>query len=117
MLYASSSSVYGINKQKMLDESKPTEHPISVYAATKKSNEMFAHVYSSLFNLPTTGLRFFTVYGSYGRPDMSLYKFANSIEKKKKFIYLIKEKWEEVLLIDDVTDIVYKLINKIPKKI
>ena len=58
MLYASSSSVYGINKQKMLDESKPTEHPISVYAATKKSNEMFAHVYSSLFNLPITVIFF-----------------------------------------------------------
>ena len=99
LLYASSSSVYGINKEKILDESKPTEHPISVYAATKKSNEMFAHVYSSLFNLPTTGLRFFTVYGSYGRPDMSLYKFASLIEKKNKFLYLIMAKWHEALLI------------------
>ena len=117
LLYASSSSVYGINKQKMLDESKPTEHPISVYAATKKSNEMFAHVYSSLFNLPTTGLRFFTVYGSYGRPDMSLYKFANSIEKKKQIYLFNKGKMgRSFTYIDDVTDIVYKLINKIPKK-
>lgn len=117
LLYASSSSVYGINKQKILDESKPTEHPISVYAATKKSNEMFAHVYSNLFNLPTTGLRFFTVYGPYGRPDMSLYTFSDLIHKNKKIsLYNKGNMGRSFTYIDDVVEIILKLIKKIPKK-
>ena len=97
--YISSSSVYGINKEKILTEDRPTEHPISVYAATKKSNELFAHVYSKLFNIPTTGIRFFTVYGPYGRPDMSLYLFASAINKNKPINLFNKGKWAEVLLI------------------
>ena len=117
LLFASSSSVYGINKQKELDESKPTEHPISVYAATKKSNEMFAHVYSSLFNLPTTGLRFFTVYGPYGRPDMSLYTFSSLIRENKKISLFNKGKMgRSFTYIDDVVEIIIKLVKKIPKK-
>ena len=117
LLFASSSSVYGINKQKELDESKPTEHPISVYAATKKSNEMFAHVYSSLFNLPTTGLRFFTVYGPYGRPDMSLYTFSSLIKENKKISLYNKGKMgRSFTYIDDVVEIIIKLVKKIPKK-
>lgn len=117
LLYASSSSVYGINKQKILDESKPTEHPISVYAATKKSNEMFAHVYSNLFNLPTTGLRFFTVYGPYGRPDMSLYTFSTLIDKNKQIsLYNNGNMGRSFTYIDDVVEIIVKLITKIPKK-
>ena len=117
LLYASSSSVYGINQQKILDESKPTEHPISVYAATKKSNEMFAHVYSNLFNLPTTGLRFFTVYGPYGRPDMSLYTFSTQIVKNKKIsLYNKGNMGRSFTYIDDVVEIIVKLITKIPKK-
>ena len=117
LLYASSSSVYGINKQKILDESFPTEHPISIYAATKKSNELFAHVYSSLFNLPTTGIRFFTVYGPYGRPDMSLYTFSKLINSKKPITLFNNGKMgRSFTYIDDVVKILIGLIKKIPKK-
>lgn len=78
LVYASSSSVYGLNENMPFSEHKSTEHPISLYAASKKANEMMAHSYSHLFNLPTTGLRFFTVYGPWGRPDMALFKFAKA---------------------------------------
>ena len=117
LLYASSSSVYGINKEKILSEDKPTEHPISVYAATKKSNELFAHVYSKLFNIPTTGIRFFTVYGPYGRPDMSLYLFASAINKNKPINLFNKGKMgRSFTYVDDVVDSLIKLISKIPRK-
>jgi len=79
LVYASTSSVYGLNTQMPLVESTPTEHPMALYAATKKANEMMAHSYSHLFDLPTTGLRFFTVYGPWGRPDMALFLFADAI--------------------------------------
>ncbi len=79
LVYASSSSVYGANKTMPFSVHDNVDHPISLYAATKKSNELMAHTYSYLFNLPTTGLRFFTVYGPWGRPDMSPFKFANAI--------------------------------------
>lgn len=88
LIYASTSSVYGLNETMPLVESMPTEHPISLYAATKKANEMMAHSYSHLFGLPTTGLRFFTVYGPWGRPDMALFLFTKAIitnEKLKVF--------------------------------
>ena len=83
-IYASSSSVYGGNKKLPFKESDNVDHPISLYAATKKSNELIAHVYSHLFNLPTTGLRFFTVYGPWGRPDMALFKFTKAIINGEK---------------------------------
>lgn len=76
LIYASSSSVYGLNGAQPFSTSHNADHPVSLYAATKKSNEMMAHTYSHLYNLPTTGLRFFTVYGPWGRPDMAMYKFA-----------------------------------------
>jgi UDP-glucuronate 4-epimerase len=79
LIYASTSSVYGLNTHMPLTESMPTEHPMALYAATKKANEMMAHSYSHLFGLPTTGLRFFTVYGPWGRPDMALFLFADAI--------------------------------------
>lgn len=79
LLYASSSSVYGLNAQTPFSEHHQTAHPVSLYAATKKSNELMAHTYSHLFNLPTTGLRFFTVYGPWGRPDMSPFLFIDAI--------------------------------------
>tara|TARA_B100001939_G_C16935557_1_gene615869 strand:- start:8 stop:1054 length:1047 start_codon:yes stop_codon:yes gene_type:complete len=79
LLYASSSSVYGLNNEFPFSEKHPVSHPISLYAATKRSNELMAHTYSHLFNLRTTGLRFFTVYGPWGRPDMALFKFTKSI--------------------------------------
>jgi UDP-glucuronate 4-epimerase len=79
LFYASTSSVYGLNTQMPLSEKQPTQHPISLYSATKKSNELMAHTYSHLFKLPTTGLRFFTVYGPWGRPDMALFLFTDAI--------------------------------------
>lgn len=79
LVYASSSSVYGLNEAVPFSTSQNVDHPMSLYAASKKSNELMAHVYSHLFNLPTTGLRFFTVYGPWGRPDMALFIFTKSI--------------------------------------
>ena len=84
LLYASSSSVYGLNKKIPFSEIDGVNHPISFYAATKRSNELMAHCYSHLYNLPTTGLRFFTVYGPWGRPDMAMYIFAKAMKEKKK---------------------------------
>lgn len=81
LLYASSSSVYGANKKVPFAISDSVDHPISLYAATKKSNELMAHTYSHLYDIPTTGLRFFTVYGPWGRPDMAIYLFAEAISK------------------------------------
>ncbi len=81
LVYASTSSVYGLNTKMPLSEKQPTQHPISLYSATKKANEMMAHTYSHLFRLPTTGLRFFTVYGPWGRPDMALFLFADAMIK------------------------------------
>jgi UDP-glucuronate 4-epimerase len=83
LVYASTSSVYGLNTKMPLSEKQPTQHPISLYSATKKANELMAHTYSHLFRLPTTGLRFFTVYGPWGRPDMALFLFADSMIKGK----------------------------------
>ncbi|SMC95185.1 NAD-dependent epimerase [Pedobacter nyackensis] len=79
LLYASSSSVYGLNKKMPFSVNDNVDHPVSLYAASKKSNELMAHAYSHLFNLPTTALRFFTVYGPWGRPDMALYSFTKAI--------------------------------------
>lgn len=79
LVYASSSSVYGLNTQLPFSADQPVDHPVSLYAATKKSNEMMAHTYSHLYGLPTTGLRFFTVYGPWGRPDMALFIFTKAI--------------------------------------
>tara|TARA_B100000700_G_scaffold330962_1_gene460354 strand:+ start:4869 stop:5924 length:1056 start_codon:yes stop_codon:yes gene_type:complete len=83
LIYASSSSVYGGNKSLPFNEEQPVNHPVSLYAATKKSNELMAHTYSHLYDLPTTGLRFFTVYGPWGRPDMAPMIFANAILKNE----------------------------------
>ena len=79
LVYASSSSVYGMNSEVPFDEDHSVDHPVSLYAATKRSNELMAHTYSHLFDLPTTGLRFFTVYGPWGRPDMALFLFTKAI--------------------------------------
>ena len=83
LIYASTSSVYGLDKNMPFTENKGSNHPTHIYAATKKCNEMMAHSYSYLYNLPTTGLRFFTVYGPWGRPDMALFKFTKNILLKK----------------------------------
>src|SRR6202048_2017946 len=79
LVYASTSSVYGANTRMPFSEQQTVDHPLTLYAATKKSNELMAHSYSSLYGLPTTGLRFFTVYGPWGRPDMALFLFAKNI--------------------------------------
>ena len=92
LVYASSSSVYGGNTKIPFNEDDSVNHPVSLYAATKKSNELMAHSYSHLFDIPSTGLRFFTVYGPWGRPDMAPMIFADSILKENLFQYLILEK-------------------------
>lgn len=79
LVFASSSSVYGMNKQEIFSTSDPVDHPVSLYAASKRSNELMAHVYSNIYGLPVTGLRFFTVYGPWGRPDMALFLFTKAI--------------------------------------
>ncbi len=116
-IYASSSSVYGGNKVLPFSESDNVDHPISLYAATKKSNELIAHSYSHLFDLPTTGLRFFTVYGPWGRPDMALYKFTEAIINNKPIrVFNHGQMKRDFTYIDDVIESIYRLIKKIPKK-
>ena len=116
-LYASSSSVYGGNKKIPFKESDNVDHPISLYAATKKSNELMAHTYSHLFELPTTGLRFFTVYGPWGRPDMALYKFTDLIIRNKPIrVFNYGNMVRDFTYIDDVIESVYNLISKLPSK-
>ena len=115
LIYASSSSVYGLNQSLPFSTNQSTEHPISLYAATKKSNELMAHTYSHLFQLPTTGLRFFTVYGPWGRPDMALFLFSKSIiEGTPIKLFNHGEMYRDFTYIDDITESIFRLINKIP---
>ena len=105
LIYASSSSVYGGNKNLPFDEEQPVNHPVSLYAATKKSNELMAHSYSHLYDLPTTGLRFFTVYGPWGRPDMAPMIFARSILRNEPIKVFNKgEMQRDFTYIDDVVE-------------
>ena len=114
-VYASSSSVYGGNKDIPFNESDNVNKPISLYAATKKSNELIAHTYSHLFNLPTTGLRFFTVYGPWGRPDMALFKFTDLIMKKKPIrVFNFGNMIRDFTYIDDVIEAMFLIVNKLP---
>tara|TARA_Y100000817_G_C16838936_1_gene537100 strand:- start:179 stop:1186 length:1008 start_codon:yes stop_codon:yes gene_type:complete len=116
LIMASSSSIYGANKRFPFREIDRTDHQISFYAATKKSSESLAHSYSNLWNLPITILRFFTVYGPWGRPDMAYFKFTKNILKGKKIEIFNKGKmYRDYTYIDDITDGVYKLSSKIPK--
>jgi UDP-glucuronate 4-epimerase len=116
-LYASTSSVYGSNKKLTFSEKDNVDHPIQLYAATKRSNELLAHSYSYLYGLPTTGLRFFTVYGPWGRPDMALFKFTkNMLENKSIDIFNYGNHSRDFTYIDDITKNITKLISKIPKK-
>jgi UDP-glucuronate 4-epimerase len=98
LVYASSSSVYGSNEKMPFSTSDSVDHPVSLYAATKKSNELMAHTYSHLYNLPTTGLRFFTVYGPWGRPDMALFLFTKAILNDEPIKVFNHGKWSETLL-------------------
>ena len=115
LIIGSSSSVYGANTKIPFQEIDRTDHQISFYAATKKSTESLAHSYSSLWRLPITMLRFFTVYGPYGRPDMAYFKFTKNILKGKKIDIFNKGKmYRDYTYIDDIIDGIYKLLNKAP---
>ncbi len=117
LLYASSSSVYGANKKIPFSEKDGVNHPISFYAVTKRSNELMAHCYSHLYNLPTTGLRFFTVYGPWGRPDMAMYIFAKAIKNRKKInINNYGKMFRDFTYIDDIVKGITNLYNRTPKK-
>ena len=116
LIIGSSSSVYGANKKMPFKEIDKTDHQISFYAATKKSTENLAHTYSTLWKLPITVLRFFTVYGPWGRPDMAYFKFTKKILNKKKIdIYNKGKMFRDYTYVDDIVDGIFKIINKIPK--
>ncbi|MDG1508481.1 MAG: NAD-dependent epimerase/dehydratase family protein [Flavobacteriaceae bacterium] len=113
LVYASSSSVYGENKKVPFETTDTVDHPISLYAATKKSNELMAHTYGHLYNFKTTGLRFFTVYGPWGRPDMAYYLFAEAISNNKPIKVFNNGKMErDFTYIDDIVNGVAKIIEK-----
>lgn len=115
LLYASSSSVYGGNKVAPFSTNHNVDHPVSLYAATKKSNELMAHTYSHLYGIPTTGLRFFTVYGPYGRPDMAYFSFTKDILAGKPIKVFNHGKMErDFTYIDDIVEGIVKLIGKAP---
>jgi UDP-glucuronate 4-epimerase len=115
LVYASSSSVYGANTKQPFSESDNVDHPISLYAATKKSNELLAHTYSNLFQIPTTGLRFFTVYGPWGRPDMAYFSFTKNIYEGKPIqIFNHGDLERDFTYIDDIIDGIFNLIDNVP---
>jgi UDP-glucuronate 4-epimerase len=113
LIYASTSSVYGKSKKKIFSENNFTENPLSLYAATKKSNELLAYAYSNIHKMKTTGLRFFTVYGPWGRPDMSLFKFTKAIIKNEKIeLYNFGNHTRDFTYIDDVTSCIELIVTK-----
>jgi len=115
LVYASSSSVYGLNAKVPFAERDPTDHPVSLYAATKRAGELMAHTYSQLFGIPTTGLRFFTVYGPWGRPDMAYYKFADAILSGRPIdVYGGAEQQRDFTYIDDVVEAVVRVAGRPP---
>jgi len=117
LIYASSSSVYGGNTKLPFSVHDKVDHPVSLYAATKRSNELMAHTYAHLFNLPVTGLRFFTVYGPWGRPDMALFLFTNSILKGEPIdVYNFGNMRRDFTYIDDIIEGIYRLIPIIPER-
>ena len=116
LIYASSSSVYGNETAMPFSEASPAAHPISLYAATKKANELMAHSYSALFGLPTTALRFFTVYGPWGRPDMALFSFTRAIlEDRPIAIYNHGDMARDFTYVDDIVDGMLGLLDHIPQ--
>lgn len=115
LIYASSSSVYGANTKMPFSVHDNVDHPVSLYAATKKANELMAHVYSNLYKIPTTGLRFFTVYGPWGRPDMALFIFTKRIFEGKPIDVFNNGKMKrDFTYIDDIVDGIVKLIPALP---
>ncbi len=116
LVYASSSSVYGLNEAMPFSTSDNVDHPVSLYAASKKSNELMAHTYSHLFGLPTTGLRFFTVYGPWGRPDMALFLFTKAmLENRPIDVYNHGKMVRDFTYIDDIVEGVIRVIDHPPK--
>jgi len=111
LIFASSSSVYGLNEQMPYNTADPADQPVSFYAATKRANELMAHAYSHLYGIPTTGLRFFTVYGPWGRPDMALFKFTDAILKGRSIdIYNDGAMSRDFTYIDDIVEGLVRLI-------
>lgn len=118
LIYASSSSVYGANTKMPFSTNDNVDYPVSLYAATKKANELMAHTYSHLYDLPTTGLRFFTVYGPWGRPDMSYFKFAKAIINGEKIeVYNSGNMKRDFTYIDDIVEGIVRLLDKKPERI
>lgn len=117
LTYASSSSVYGLNELQPFSTSHNVDHPVSLYAASKKSNELMAHTYSHLFKIPTTGLRFFTVYGPWGRPDMAIYLFTKAIfENKTIDVFNYGEMQRDFTYIDDIVEGVIRVNDNPPQE-
>jgi len=115
LVYASSSSVYGGNTALPFSEHHNIDHPVSLYAATKKANELMAHTYSHLYDLPTTGLRFFTVYGPWGRPDMALFKFTKAILAGEPIqVFNYGKMWRDFTYIDDIVEGVLAALRHVP---
>lgn len=115
LLYASSSSVYGLNKNMPFSVHSNVDHPVSLYAASKKANELMAHTYSHLFGIPTTGLRFFTVYGPWGRPDMALFIFTKAIQEGKPIeVYNNGEMERDFTYVDDIVGGISHMIDVAP---
>ena len=118
LVYASSSSVYGANRRVPFSTADNVDHPVSLYAATKKANELMAHAYSHLYNLPTTGLRFFTVYGPWGRPDMAYFKFVDAIANNRPIqVYNHGKMQRDFTYIDDVVEGVVRVMRRLPQPI
>lgn len=116
LLYASSSSVYGLNRKMPFSTDDSVDHPISLYAATKKANELMAHTYSHLYGIPTTGLRFFTVYGPWGRPDMALFKFTKAILAGEPIdVYNYGNMQRDFTFIDDIVESIVRLQDVLPQ--
>ena len=115
LVYASSSSVYGGNTKVPFSEDDRVDNPVSLYAVSKKSNELMAHVYSHLFDIPTTGLRFFTVYGPWGRPDMAYFSFAENMTRGEKImLYNEGKHLRDFTYIDDVIEGICKVLKRVP---
>ena len=116
LLYASSSSVYGLNRKTPFSVNDSVDHPVSLYAATKKANELMSHSYAHLYGLPCTGLRFFTVYGPWGRPDMALFKFTKAILAGQPIdVYNFGEMKRDFTFIDDIAEAIIRLAEVIPQ--
>ncbi|WP_341501643.1 NAD-dependent epimerase [Gallaecimonas sp. GXIMD4217] len=117
LVYASSSSVYGLNGDMPFKVSDSVDHPVSLYAATKKANELMSHTYSHLYGLPTTGLRFFTVYGPWGRPDMALFKFTKAVLAGEPIdVYNHGDMQRDFTYIDDIVEGIARIADVVPEK-